>query len=99
MRFNVLPNVTIEYLLLHGPFGDTRIERFLFKIETVFAIEIADRANWLGHYVKIRSVHLHLIGIGRELPGDEVRASGRQYNTDYSSAVNGSQAGMRCSPR
>ena len=68
LRLNVLADIGLEDRGLHGPAGVQggrfrrgagvlRVERFFLEIEAVFAIEIADGPDGLGHDVKAGEAH------------------------------------------
>src|SRR5579872_3419801 len=79
LRLDILADVGFEDVVRHGPTGKTgvagvrgrgrggrggaSVKLFLFQIKTVFAIEIADGANRLGHDVEAERL-LHGGGIG-----------------------------------
>ena len=52
LSLDILPDIGIENLIAHGPIAFGGIELFLFEIEAVFAIEVADGPDGLGEDVK-----------------------------------------------
>ena len=53
LGFDVLLDVCLQHIGFHAKILTLGIKGFLFKVITVGAIEIADRANRLGHNMKI----------------------------------------------
>lgn len=66
VRFDVLPDVALQHLVAHRPLIDMRIglriEQFLFKIEAVLTVEIADGPDGLGQHMEVRSTHRWTLG-------------------------------------
>src|SRR5579884_419551 len=54
LRQDVIPDVGFKHLLRHRPVSLAGIQIFLFEIEAVAAIEVADRPRRLGHHVESR---------------------------------------------
>ena len=71
VRLDILPDVALQHIFVHRPLIDMRIglriQQFLFEIEAVFAVEIADRPDGLSQHVEVCGAH-HWTS-GNERPG------------------------------
>jgi hypothetical protein len=52
LRLNVLADVALQEVIRHGPRRRGVIEIFLFQVEAILTIQIADRSHGLCHDVK-----------------------------------------------
>src|SRR6185436_600869 len=49
---DVLLDISLQHVLRHAPVGFVGIELFLFQVEAIFAIEVANGPDRLGHHVE-----------------------------------------------